>query len=158
MVKPKGNQKSANKLLLKAIFKSRQTQRDFSTTYAAVRGIEPRGGGHAEADTELRGSSPRRTGRHPRPHFSYGNVVGARTACEPLGISGALLADANLEVDETYKADVKRDTLNIADKEKRQVVLEAFNQLEDERKYGRFLPLLPHTHHGHETITSDVSG
>ena len=40
-------------------------------------------------------------------------------------------------MDKTYKADIKRITLNIVSPEKRLLVLEALGQTEAERKYGR---------------------
>ena len=43
-------------------------------------------------------------------------------------------------LDKTYKADVKRITLNIVSQEKRLLVLEALSQTEAERKYGRAPP------------------
>ena len=43
-------------------------------------------------------------------------------------------------LDKTYKADVKRVTLNIVSLEKRLLVLEALSQTESERKYGRAPP------------------
>ena len=43
-------------------------------------------------------------------------------------------------LDKTYKADVKRVTLNIVDPEKRRLVLEDFSHFEAERKYSRAPP------------------
>ena len=43
-------------------------------------------------------------------------------------------------LDKTYKADIKRITLNIVSPQKRLLVLEALGQTEAERKYGRAPP------------------
>ena len=43
-------------------------------------------------------------------------------------------------LDKTYKADIKRITLNIVSPEKRLLVLEALGQTEAERNYGRLRP------------------
>ena len=43
-------------------------------------------------------------------------------------------------LENTYRADIKRITLNIASPEKRLLVLEALCQTEAERKYGRAPP------------------
>ena len=43
-------------------------------------------------------------------------------------------------LDKTYKADIKRITLNIVSPEKRFLVLEALSQTESERKCGRAPP------------------
>ena len=43
-------------------------------------------------------------------------------------------------LDKTYKADIKRVTLNIVSPEKRLLVVEALSQTEAERKYGRAPP------------------
>ena len=167
--KPKGDgkveQKSLNKIMLKAILKTHQTMRDLSSTVwdtLLIKASSP------EADimqkqTQIYAEKVRQEGRgHTRgPPFVWaylglvkslqqrGNAVGARTAqgmathwarLEPLSPMQICDEVRCCRLDKTYKADIKRVTLNIVSPEKRLLVLEALSQTEAEITYGRAPP------------------
>ena len=70
-----------------------------------------------------------------------GNTVGTRTAQGPSTLSNQICEEVRFcRRDKTYKADIKRITLNIVSPKKRLLVLEAPGQTEAERKYGRAPP------------------
>ena len=78
-------------------------------------------------------------GQHGRTRMAQGlSTCWARL--EPLLPNQISDKVGNCRLDKTYKADIKRITLNIVSPEKRLFVLEALVQTESERKYGRAPP------------------
>ena len=116
--------------------------------------IEPRSGQHAETSGDLRREGAIRGERtHTRPTIRVGisglGYVFSRTAQSTATIWARLEPFLPMQIcrkvgfctlDKTYKADIKRVTLNIVSPEKRLFVLEALSQTEAERKYGRAPP------------------
>ena len=138
--------------------------------HSADQGVEPRSGQHAETDADISGKGTGRGARtHTRPTLrvgisgpgkslqQMGNAVGARMAqgmatyWTRLGTAYATRCDS-CRLDKTYKADIKRITLNIVSPEERLLVLEALSQTEAESTYGRC------SAHSHGTRAADLSG
>ena len=158
--KPKGDgkveQKSLNKIMLKAILKTHQTMRDLSSTVwdtLLIKLPSPEAD-DVQKQTQTCAEKLRQEGkgRTRGPPFCVSTLgpgqvsVGARTAqgmatywarLEPLSPMQICDEVRFYRLDKTYKADIKRVTLNIVSLEKRLLVLEALNQTESERKNGR---------------------
>ena len=110
--------------------------------------MEPRSRQNAETDADLRRKKcgERSEDTHIKSLQLRGNTVGTRTAqgsttywarLEPL-LPNQIFDEVRFcRLDKTYKADIKRITLNIVSPEKRLLVLEALVQTEAERKYER---------------------
>ena len=128
--------------------------------HSADRSVEPRSGQHAEADADICGKGAARgTRAQTRPALRLGLLgLGQVSPAQEkrsgnengtghsdlLGPTGTALTNSNMRrgamQDRTYKADIKSITLNIVSPEKRPFVLEALDQTEAERKYGRAPP------------------
>ena len=159
------DQKSLNKLMLKAILKMHQTTRELTSTLwdtLLVKASSPEAD-NMQKQTQTYAEKVRHEGRGhtraPPSVWAYlglvksrqqrGTTVGARTAqgiasywAQLKPLSPAQICDEVrfCRLDKTYKADVKRITINIVSQEKRLLVLEALSQTEAERKYGRAPP------------------
>ena len=145
--KPKGDgkveQKSLNKIMLTAIVKTHQTMRDLSSTVWDALLIKA---SNSEADnmqkqTQTYAEKVRQEGRgHTRgPPFVWAHLglVKSLQEREPLSPMQICNEVRFCRLDKTYKADIKRITLNIVSPEKRLLVLEGLSQTEAERKYPR---------------------
>ena len=154
-------QKSLNKIMPKAILKTHQTMRDLSSA-VWIKASSPEAD-NMQKQTQTYAEKVRQEAKgHTRgPPFvcaylglvkslqQRGNAVGARTAqgiaacwarLEPLSPMQICDEVRFCRLHKTYKADIKRVTLNIVSPEKRLLVLEALSQTESERKYGRAPP------------------
>ena len=141
----KFEQKSLNKLMLKAILKMQQTTRELTKqtqTYAEK--VRQEGRGHTRGPLFVWAYLDLLKALQQR-----GTTVGTRTAqgiasywarLEPLSPAQTCDEVRFCSLNKTYKADVKRITLNIVSPEKRLLVLEALSRTEAERKYGRGRP------------------